>query len=313
MRIEPYDPAAAPQVADLIRQAFAEHCGRTPLNLSSPPAPYATVEELAEALGDDAVCAEASFVARDGDMLLSAAIARRDGDDLGWWRIATDPAHRRQGLAQRCMEAGERALRAMDAERVVTVETVDSRWEAAGGLFKALGYELEDPDRRNITMAVRGWTPRELVLPDGYELGTLAEADIESWLECRNRVFGGDADEEWFRGRFSSRADFDPTGWHLIKQGGRIVAIAGALDICHRRDPERLRGAMIEYVGVLEDHRGRGLGEAVVVACLNWLADRGVELAMLLTQPFRVPAVRLYEKLGFRTIAAWHRWVKPLA
>ncbi|MGC9320116.1 MAG: GNAT family N-acetyltransferase [Armatimonadota bacterium] len=313
MRVEPYDPATASEVADLIRRAFAEHRGRTPLTLSWPPAPHATTQELADALSGDAICAEGSFVARDGGTPVAAAIARRDGHDIGWWRIATDPAHRRQGLARRCVEAGERALRAIDAERVVTAETVDSRWEAADGLFRALDYDLQDPDRRNITMAVRGWRTREIVLPEGYELSTLTEADIDGWLECRNRVFGGDADEEWLRGHFMSRSDFDPTGWHLVRHSGRIVAIAGALDICHPRDPQRLRGAMIEYVGVLEEHRGRGLGEAVVVACLDWLADRGVELAMLLTQPFRVPAVRLYEKLGFRTIAAWHRWEKPLA
>jgi len=153
---------------------------------------------------------------------------------------------------------------------------------------------------------------RPIAVPDGYELTTFTDDDIEGWSECRNAVFGSDVGPEWFRGHFQARPDFDSAGWFLVKHEGQIVGMSGALCARHMRDPERLSGGQIEYVAVRDEHRGLHLGELVVTACLNWLAERGVRRSVLITQPFRVPAIRLYEKLGFRTIAASHRWVKDL-
>ncbi len=311
-RLRQFDAAMAEDVAALIDEAFAEHRELCPLNLRWPMPPHETIEELADALAGPATRAEASFVAVHDDHPVAAAIACREGEDTGWWRVATAPEYRRRGLAARCIEAGESALREMGRPAVATDTVVDSRWQAANALFGALGYRLEDPERRNITMMVEGWVERPVEMAEGYELTTMREADIEGWAECRNLVFGSDAGPEWFREHFMSHPDFDATGWYLVKRGGRIVGISGALAIPDPRDPEHVRGGLIEYVAVLDEHRGHGLGERVVSACLNWLARRGVTQTILITQPFRVPAIRLYEKLGFRTIAAWHRWVKDL-
>ncbi len=312
VRISSYQPEMAPDVASLIHEAFAEHRTLPPLNLLRPPAPYLTVEELSVTLEAVGVQRDASFVVLEDDVPVSAAIAVRDGDDVGWWRVATARAHRRRGLARRCIEAGERALRRRGVGRVVTTQVVDGRWQDAAALWRALSYRLDDPQHRNTTMRCDGWRPREVSVAAGHELATLTDADVRGWTECRNGVFGGDVGPDWLRRRFMSRPDFDPSGWYLVKHDGRVVGISGALDIQDERDPQRLSGGMIEYVGVLAEYRGLGLGEALVVACLNWLAKRGADPVLLVTQPFRVPAVRLYEKLGFRTMAAWHRYVKDL-
>lgn len=308
----PFEPSMAGEVADLIEAAFAEYRPLPPLNLLAPMAPYTPVQELARVLAEDTSCARASFVAVQARRIVSAAIAHAVGESLAWWRIATAADSRRAGLATRCVEAGEGVMRELGPTEVATDPPVDSRWLAAEGLFAGGGYGLDDPERRNISMMVEGWVERPIEVPAGYELTTLTEADVQGWTDCRNAVFGSSVGPEWLRDHFMSRDDFDPGGWFLVKREGRVVGISGAIDAADPSRAEGARGGMIEYVGVLDEERGHGLGELVVTACLNWLARRGVPRATLITQPFRQPAIRLYERLGFRTIGAWHRWVKPL-
>ncbi|MGD9498648.1 MAG: GNAT family N-acetyltransferase [Armatimonadota bacterium] len=312
-QLEQYHADMAGDVAQLIAQAFADHRHLPPLSLLWSSPPFTSVAELSRALSADAICAEASYVVLEAGRPVAAALACRKAEAIGWWRVATAPDRRRRGLASRCLLAGERALCEMGLSTVATEEVVDSRWQAAGAMFQALDYRLDAPERRNITMMVDGWAERAVTMPAGYELATLTEADIEGWTQCRNQVFNSDVGPDWFGQHFRSRPDFDATGWYLAKYRGRIIGIAGALAVVDPRDPAAPPGGQIEYVGVVHEHRGKGLGQRLVSACLNWLAQRGATRSFLITQPFRVPAVRLYEKLGFRTIAAWHRWVKDLS
>lgn len=312
MRIERYTTAIADEVAELIETSFAEYRRERPAQLLGAPAPWTTREELLQTLTSDELCAQASHVAVEGGRVVSAALAVQGGDDCGWWRVATAPEHRRQGFASACMAAGESAMREAGQASAATSLDVDSRWESAQALLVGAGYEAEDADKRNITMVAERWEPQPVELHEGYELGTLREEDLPEWMAVRNTVFKGEQQVEWFEQRFMSRADFDPTTWFVVRHEGRMIGIASAVCVEDERDPQGLRGGQIEWVGVLDDHRGKRLGEDLVVTCLNAIAERGFLPALLLTQPFRVPAVTLYEKLGFATISAWQRWEKPL-
>ena len=64
-----------------------------------------------------------------------------------------------------------------------------------------------------------------------------------------------------------------------------------------------VRTAYLDWIGVLPQHRGKKLGEYVSVACLRSLAARGERYCTLWTQPSRVAAIGLYERLGFVEIA----------
>src|SRR5262249_40367955 len=59
--------------------------------------------------------------------------------------------------------------------------------------------------------------------------------------------------------------------------------------------------AEVKLMWVHPDHRGRGLGLAVMQAAIGEARARGCSLMFLSTHSFQAPA--FYEKLGFETIA----------
>jgi dTDP-4-amino-4,6-dideoxy-D-galactose acyltransferase len=62
----------------------------------------------------------------------------------------------------------------------------------------------------------------------------------------------------------------------------------------------------IDLIAVAPDSRGKGIGAELVRACLAWSADRGCHTLEVITQARNVPAARLYEQLGFRTVSVGH-------
>jgi GNAT superfamily N-acetyltransferase len=57
----------------------------------------------------------------------------------------------------------------------------------------------------------------------------------------------------------------------------------------------------ISVVGVEPDRRRQGWAERLSLALAGWAVDAGVERAYLQVEASNTPAVRLYERLGFRT------------
>lgn len=69
-------------------------------------------------------------------------------------------------------------------------------------------------------------------------------------------------------------------------------------------------------VGVTPEARGVGAGRLIALAALHSLAARGYKTAVLSTDDERIPALRMYYKLGFRPIYTHEsnkeRWAKIL-
>lgn len=78
----------------------------------------------------------------------------------------------------------------------------------------------------------------------------------------------------------------------------RVATRAGVVGyaICGRA---RQHG-YLQRLAVQPDHRGRGLGTALVLDGLDWMRRRGATRALVNTQESNVRALRLYESLGFR-------------
>ena len=95
-------------------------------------------------------------------------------------------------------------------------------------------------------------------------------------------------------------SDFDPAGFFFAEKGGQVIGICAGL-VLHKR--QKMGGTFpgsIGWTGILEGHRGVGLGRALMMSSLNYLDDKGVKITEIGTQFYRTPAVNLYEDLGFR-------------
>ncbi|MCS7166647.1 MAG: N-acetyltransferase [Gemmatales bacterium] len=63
----------------------------------------------------------------------------------------------------------------------------------------------------------------------------------------------------------------------------------------------------IQNVGVVPEHRGKGLGRALVLQALHSFRQLGLERAVLEVTAENTPALELYRSLGFRTVRTLYR------
>jgi len=123
----------------------------------------------------------------------------------------------------------------------------------------------------------------------------------------------------FFDGRFDpSRTEDLYAKWidvEYARKDGRVwVAEAGAgqpagYASCHI-DSENHYGR-VGLLGVDASHRGRGIGRGLLNTAIEWSLKNGFTTVRVATQARNVPAQRLYQAIGFRTIeiANWyHRW-----
>ncbi len=90
-----------------------------------------------------------------------------------------------------------------------------------------------------------------------------------------------------------------------VSRRGRLVE--GFVTL--RREPGGT--ASLPLVAVLDTARGRGVGATALTSALSWLAAKRAKSVSVTTQLSNVPALRLYQAAGFRTVGAgfWlHRW-----
>ena len=317
--IEPYAGDRWEPIATLINEAYSERWGLPRLSIAGLDWEPVTAEGLAEEVLHGRLPREGLFVAREGERILSLAWGRVVGEDLDRVLevvyLATRRERRKQGLATACLSAVLDWGRNAGAVRARVAGFVDSRLRAVCGYLEAQGFACHDPENMGINMAADAleYEPLPVVLPPGYRLTTFRPGmDEQPWADLRNEIFGEPLwTAEQFRERFGSAPYFDPRGWVFIEnEGGKKVAQSGI--VIARDEDGRVTGAAIEWVGALPEARGLGLGQAAVVACLNYARQFEPEPLVLTTQYYRKPAVALYEKLGFRTAREYRHYEREL-
>ena len=232
------------------------------------------------------------------------------------------PAHRRRGHGSRLLAWAEARARATAA---------DGPAGAADKPHQFGGSHADNVVGFPEFAAARGYSPfryhfemrrpldqpiPDLPLPDGIEVRDVVPADYRAiW----------DADEEAFRDhwdhaapvdgdfeRFFGEPELDTTLWQVGWDGDRVAGLV--LSTIYARENE-LSGeevGWLDSVATRRPWRGRGLAAALIARSLAILRDRGMETAGLgVDSENPTGALRLYERLGFRSMRRWSFYRKP--
>ncbi len=139
-------------------------------------------------------------------------------------------------------------------------------------------------------------------LPAGTTLRTFRPGQDEpEWLSLNGRAFAKHPEQgAWTRHDLELREQepwFDPAGFFIAERGGVMTGFHWT-KVPGPADADQGIGE-VYVVGVDPGERGTGLGRALTLAGLHYLRDRGLTEAMLYADEDNVPAIRMYEGLGF--------------
>ena len=146
------------------------------------------------------------------------------------------------------------------------------------------------------------WQMRCKFPPNGEGIATrpyICGVDDKAFLEVNSRAFSwhpeqGSLDlsklddlfkEEWF----------DDEGFLLLEVENRLAGFCWT-KVHHRSD---LTLGEIFAIAVDPDFHGRGFGKPLTISGLNYLANVGADLGMLYVEADNIPAIRIYEDIGF--------------
>jgi mycothiol synthase len=134
--------------------------------------------------------------------------------------------------------------------------------------------------------------------PAGTTLRTFRPGQDEAeWLSLNARAFAKHPEQgAWQRHDLELREQepwFDPAGFFIAVRDGVMTGFHWT------KVPRAAEPGEVYVVGVDPGQRGTGLGRALTLAGLHYLRDRGLAEAMLYVDEDNVPAIRMYEGLGF--------------
>ena len=138
-------------------------------------------------------------------------------------------------------------------------------------------------------------------VPGGYVLRTYRPGDEASWAALN--VAAGF--KEWDTAKVEGylKEPERRAGSYLVDCGGEAVAATFAT----RGEGEQV--GPLDYVVCHPQHQNKKLGRAVCTAVLRFWAGRGCGRVTLLTDDWRLPAIKLYHNLGF--VPVWGREDMP--
>ena len=132
--------------------------------------------------------------------------------------------------------------------------------------------------------------------PPRYGLRTFRPGDEDAWVDLLlTGEFG-----MWDRPRLDrmiagDRAPLPPAGIFFVTAGEQLVGTACTFLYAGEHGDI----AELGWVVVHPRHRGHGLGLQVCRAVLGFVRTLGIHYAYLLTEDFRLPAIKIYLALGF--------------
>lgn len=209
------------------------------------------------------------------------------GENDGYWaaELVVDPDRRSIAAYQYAFEA----LR-NDIGAGVSLWTFDDDQAAAAGSCGLVEVRAVVEMQRSLPAATSQ-------LPDGYALRPFVEGvDEGEWIALNQRVFAhhpeaGAIDSADLALRMA-QPWFDPGGLLLLSYQG---AAAGY-------NWTKIHGdgiGEIYMIGLVPEHRGRGLAKPLTGAGLEFLTDAGAQVATLFAESDNEVALALYGSMGF--------------
>ena len=104
-----------------------------------------------------------------------------------------------------------------------------------------------------------------------------------------------------------------PDGFFVVEHlpTGTVVAASTAAVYKKSQHPD---GHSLQWVVAHSDHRGTGAGQATIAAASQVLVDHAPNYSYLSTDDFRIPAISIYLKLGWKPLLYQDdqigRWVR---
>jgi mycothiol synthase len=132
--------------------------------------------------------------------------------------------------------------------------------------------------------------------PAGYSVRSYRPGDARAWCELVREGIGGEPTEDGLAAAMAKAVEFSPDDLLFAVNEGKTVGTAWAL----REAKSPPDTGTVHMVAVAPQHRGRGLGRALVLALLHRFRQLGLRRAVLLTDDHRLPAIGTYLGLGFR-------------
>lgn len=145
-------------------------------------------------------------------------------------------------------------------------------------------------------------------MDDDHELRVATAADLAAYravfeaVAAEGRWIGTEAPVDWAaRAAFLERlVGDDPTAVLVVAEVGGVVV--GAITAEHGRS-----GRVELGMAIVDGHRGRGIGTALLAWVLDWARARGAHKVMLELWPHNERALGLYRKLGFEVEGRYRR------
>lgn len=246
--------------------------------------------------------ADAVLVERSGRIVAEAEVFRGRRAE-----VAVHPQVRGLGIGTALLGWTERRAREVGASTVG--QTTADADTSATDLFRANGYEpMWTSWVLSYPIDAPPAAPR---LPDGYgfrpfELGR----DDREVYDVIERAFGEwpHSDpypyEDW-RAVIVEAESFDPSLQLVIESHGRIVGTASTTD------PEGATEGWVHQLAVAREHRGRGLGRALLQQAFVNFHARGKRSVGLSTDS-RTGALGLYEHVGMDVVRSYTHHAKQV-
>ena len=117
----------------------------------------------------------------------------------------------------------------------------------------------------------------------------MTEDDIKMAAELEKKCFGKEA---WTEKDFKDSLSLDYALYFVASEKNQIIAMAGLRNICGDAD--------ITNVAVEPEYRRKGIAERVLAELMHKSEETGVRNYTLEVRSKNIPAICLYEKLGFK-------------